>query len=77
MPEDDPGTERWKEHTSAFDRVRSVANTLSQPRPASYIADEADIAENTARDHFERLVDLSILLKSEREGTTLYSPDPL
>lgn len=72
-----PGIEAWKEHTSAFDRVQSIASTVSQPRPASYIADEAHVAENTARKHLERLVDLNVLLKSERKGTTLYSPDPL
>ncbi|AUV82539.1 transcriptional regulator [Salinigranum rubrum] len=77
MSETTPGIEAWKEHTSAFDRVQSIASTVSQPRPASYIADEAHVAENTARKHLKRLVDLNVLLKSERKGTTLYSPDPL
>lgn len=72
-----PGIEAWKEQTSAFDRVRSVADTVSQPRTASHIADEAHVAENTARNHLERLVDMNVLLKSDREGTTTYSPDPL
>ena len=71
------GVEAWKEHTTAFDRVQSVGTTVSEPRPASYIADEAHVAENTARDHLERLVNLSVLLKTERDGGTLYSPDPL
>jgi hypothetical protein len=43
----------------------------------SYIAAEAHVAENTARDHLERLVDLHVLLKTEEQGTALYSPDPL
>ncbi|WP_207591158.1 DUF7342 family protein [Halomontanus rarus] len=77
MAEDGPGIEAWKEHTSAFDRVRSVAETVSQPRPASAIADEAHVAENTARDHLERLVDMNLLLKGNQEGTVVYSPDPL
>lgn len=77
MSEDAPGTEAWKARTSAFDRVRSVAGTVSQPRSASAIADEAYVAENTARDHLERLVDLNVLLTTDREGTTLYAPDPL
>lgn len=77
MREDPGGVEAWKEHTSAFDRVQSVAGTLSRPRPASYIAAEAHVAENTARDHLERLVNLNVLLESEREGTVVYSPDPL
>ncbi|MDG5760367.1 ArsR family transcriptional regulator [Natronococcus sp. A-GB1] len=77
MSDPGPGIEAWKKHTSAFDRVQSIASTVSQPRSASVIADEAAVAENTARDHLERLVDLNVLLKSERAGTTHYMPDPL
>jgi hypothetical protein len=77
MTDQTPGVEAWKEHTTAFDRVQSVATTLSQPRLASYIADEAYVAENTARDHLERLVNLNVLLKTEHDDGALYSPDPL
>lgn len=77
MTEDAPGVDAWTERTSAFDRVRSVASTVSRPRSASYVAEEAHVAENTARDHLERLVDMNVLLKTDREGTTVYSPDPL
>jgi len=77
MSESAPGIEAWKAHTSAFDRVKAVASTLSEPRPASAIADEAYVAENTARNHLERLVDLNVLLSHERGRTTLYAPDPL
>lgn len=77
MAEDAPGVDTWKEHASAFDRVRSIASTLSQPRPASHIADEAHVAENTAREHLERLVEMNVLLKSDRKGAKIYSPDPL
>lgn len=71
------GWENWLKHTTAFDRVQSVACTLSQPRPARYIADEAHVPEETARDHCERLVDLTVLLKTERDDEVVYSPDPL
>lgn len=74
---DTPGVTAWKEQTTAFDRIQSVASTVTRPRPASYIAGEAHVAENTARGHLERLVDLNVLLKSEQDGTTLYAPDPL
>ncbi|WP_119820057.1 DUF7342 family protein [Halalkaliarchaeum desulfuricum] len=77
MSDSSPGVAAWKEETSAFDRVQSVASTVARPRPASYIAEQAHVAENTARDHLERLVDLNILLKSDEKGTTHYSPDPL
>lgn len=77
MTDQTPGVDAWKEHTTAFDRVQSVATTVSQPRPASYIADEAHVAENTARRHLDRLVTLNVLLKTERDDGALYSPDPL
>jgi hypothetical protein len=77
MTETDPGIEAWKEHTSAFDRVRSVAEAVSQPQSASSIADEALVAENTARSHLERLVEMNMLLKTDSEGAALYTPDPL
>jgi hypothetical protein len=77
MGDEAPGVEAWKERTSAFDRVRSVAGAVSRPRPVSYIATEAHVAENTARDHLERLVDMNVLLKRDMEGTAVYEPDPL
>lgn len=77
MTEPSSGVKAWKKHTTAFDRVQSVAATVSRPRPASYIAAEAHVAENTARDHLERLVSLNVLLKTERDDGAFYSPDPL
>lgn len=74
---EDVGVEAWKEQTSAFDRVRSVAETVSQPRSASHIADEAAVAENTARGHLGRLVEMNILIARDDEGPTTYAPDPL
>lgn len=77
MVDDASGLEAWKEHTSAFDRVRSIAGSVSQPEPASTIASDAHVAENTARQHLERLVEMNVLLKRDREGTAIYAPDPL
>jgi len=77
MSEATDGVEAWIENTSAFDRVQSIARIVSEPKPVSYIAEEAYVAENTARDHLGRLVELNVLLESESGGTTRYSPDPL
>lgn len=41
------------------------------------MAEEAAVAENTARNHLERLVKMNVLLAVERGGATLYAPDPL
>jgi predicted ArsR family transcriptional regulator len=67
----------WKEHASAFDRVKSVTMTLSEPQPAPWIAQEAAVAPNTARDHLHRLIDLGVVTTTETDGTRHYYPDPL
>jgi len=71
------GEVAWVEHTTAFDRVQSIASTVSKPRTVQHIADEARVGEITAREYLERLSDLNVLLKSEQDGTPVYSPDPL
>ncbi|WP_120243316.1 DUF7342 family protein [Halopiger aswanensis] len=73
---DAPGVDSWKEHTSAFDRVQSIATTVTQPRSAAYIADEAYVEEATAREHLDQLVDLGVLRRTHEEETW-YAPDPL
>lgn len=67
----------WKENTSAFDRVKSVTMTLTEPRPASWIADEAAVSPNTARAHLDRLIDLGVVTADENSGVHHYYPDPL
>lgn len=74
---DAPGVEQWAEHETAFDRVRSVAVVLAEPRPADWVAEQAAVAPNTARDHLERLVEMNVLEAVESGGATRYRPDPL
>jgi len=74
---DESGVDRWTEHQSAFDRVRSVAVTLSQPRSADWVAETAHVAGNTARDHLQRLVEMNVLQAVPGDGATRYRPDPL
>lgn len=71
-----PGIERWVEETSAFDRVRSVAFAMQQPRTAGWIADSAHVSEKTARGHLRRLVEMDVLLEDADGGPTTYYPDP-
>jgi len=80
--DDDPaasasGDAAWREQTSAFDRVRSVALSVSAPRTASWIAEEALVAENTARGHLDRLVDLHVLATDTTGDAVTYYPDPV
>lgn len=76
-PAETGGDAAWKEHTSAFDRVRSVALSLSEPRSAAWIAEEALVAENTARRHLERLADLHVLTTDATGSAVTYYPDPV
>lgn len=71
------GDEAWKAHTSSFDRVQSVALTVSEPRPAAWIAEEALVAENTARRHLQRLAALNVLTADAGGSATTYYPDPV
>lgn len=76
-PDDADWMETWKEHASAFDRVKSVTMTLSEPRSAPWIAEQAAVSPNTARDHLRRLVDLGVVAETDDGGTRHYYPDPL
>jgi predicted ArsR family transcriptional regulator len=69
------GTEAWKAHTKAIERVIDVALTCEQPRTAGWIADEAAVAEQTARDHLDLLTDLGMLTATTSHGVTRYQPD--
>lgn len=75
--DDAPGDVAWKAHTTGFDRVQSVALTLSESRTAAWIADEALVAENTARRHLRRLAELNVLTADDDGGATTYYPDPV
>ncbi|QCJ45955.1 ArsR family transcriptional regulator [Haloprofundus sp. MHR1] len=77
MTDDAPGSALWKAQTSAFDRVRSIAVTLDQPRTADWIADQALVAGNSARDHLERLAEMGVLQIVSGDQALMYQPDPL
>jgi predicted ArsR family transcriptional regulator len=72
-----PGAKPWRQQTSAFDRVRSVALSVSEPRSVAWIAGEALVADNTAREHLERLVEMRILQAEPGDAGTTYYPDPV
>jgi predicted ArsR family transcriptional regulator len=77
MTDDQSDVSRWVEETTAFDRVQSVATALSTPASAAEVAAEAAVAENTARAHLDRLVEMNVLRSADRDGSTVYAPDPL
>jgi len=71
------GVEAWKEHTTAFDRVRSIVEALDQARTAQYIAKEAAVSETTANNHLKRLAEMNVIRTVAGEDATRYEPDPL
>lgn len=70
-------TDTWETQTSAFDRVKGVVLTLSEPRTAAWIAEESRVSENTARNHLRRLADLGVLATTSTPDGTGYLPDPI
>lgn len=77
MGESPRGVEAWKEHTTAFDRVRSIVEAVDQPRSANYIAEEAAVSETTAHNHLKRLAEMNIIRTVTGETATYYELDPL
>lgn len=67
----------WAEQTSAFDRVKGVALTLTEPRTASWIAGESNVSENTARNHLDQLADLGVLTTTSTFEGMGYLLDPI
>lgn len=70
-----PGLEAWKSQTKAIERVIEVALTLDRPQTAEWIADEAAVAEQTARDHLGSLSHLGVVTETTARGVTKYQLD--
>ena len=66
----------WSEGMDSEDRVRAVAEMLTEPRSASWVAEQAQVDYKTARKYLDKLVSDSRLRTTEREQTTLYYLDP-
>lgn len=69
------GTDRWKQETKGIERVIDVALALEEPRTAGWIAEEALVSEQTAREHLDLLADLGVVLATTARGVTRYRPD--
>lgn len=74
MTNDSPSV--WRDDMESEDRVRAVAEMLTQPRSASWVADQAQVDYKTARKYLTKLVNDNRLLTTDRSQTTLYYPDP-
>jgi len=65
--------ESWTETTSAKDRVETIATTLTEPRTANWVAEQAEVKWDTAEKYLTTLVERGELLQTD-DGA--YYPDP-
>ena len=66
----------WEANASAFDRVQAVVLAAADPQPAGWIADHANVAESTARDHLDRLADMGVVQRVDSPDSQRFGPDP-
>lgn len=65
--------ESWTESMTARERVETIATTLSEPRTANWVADQASVKWDTAKKYLDDLTDSGVLLVTEDDK---YVPDP-
>ena len=68
--------EEWKAETTAFDRIVAVADTTTEPKFAREIAEQAAVAEPTARRHLKSLADVGRVTAIPADGGTKYKRSP-
>lgn len=73
MSEPDP--DAWKENTTGRERVRMVVELLEEPATVTGIAEEADVAWDTADSELERMMAENLIDEYEDEGQTKYGPN--
>lgn len=70
-----PHPEAWEEHTTGRERVRMVVEILEEPATVTEIADQADVAWETANSELERLMAENLVDEHESDGQTTYGPN--
>lgn len=65
--------ESWNDSMTARERVETIATTLSHPRTANWVAEQADVKWDTAKKHLEDIVESGVLLVTDDDR---YVPDP-
>lgn len=68
-----PMVDSWTDSMTARERVETIATTLSTPRTANWVADQAEVKWDTAKRHLDSLVESGVLLVTEDDR---YVPDP-
>jgi Fic family protein len=65
----------WKEDRSARERVRTIAETVTDPVSVNWVKDQADVGWQTAKDELEELADRGVLHRITSDGNVRYVPD--
>ena len=65
----------WKDGRSPRERVRHIAETVTDPVSANWVAEQADVGWQTARDELEQLSDRGDLRRVDRGDAVRYVPD--
>lgn len=65
----------WTETTTARERVRAIAETMTEPRSINWISTQANVAWSTARDELHALDEQGRLRRVDADDATLYQPD--
>jgi predicted ArsR family transcriptional regulator len=67
--------EQWEEDTRGVERIIGVAITITKPRTAEWIADQALVSEPTAREHLQTFSGLGVIASYTSSGVTRYHAD--
>jgi predicted transcriptional regulator len=70
-----PNSEAWKENATGRERVRMVVELLEEPSTVTEIADEADVAWDTADSELDRMMTENLVDEYEVDGRTKYGPN--
>lgn len=73
----EPNPNSWQDQTTGRERVRMVVETLNKPASVTQIAEEADVAWDTANTEVEHLLTENHVRKVTDDGQTRYEPNPV
>lgn len=70
-------TAGWTDDTSGRERVRQVAETLTEPTPVGEIAERAEVSRATAADELEQLASDDWVTETTVDGRQAYDLNPI
>jgi len=65
----------WKEDLAPRERVRHIVETVTDPVSANWVAEQADVGWQTAKDELEQLATRGTLRRVDTDGGVRYVPD--